>query len=939
MVGSRRLSMINVVVLVAGLLAVSMPRAAKAANQAEAVRVASPITIDGAAESAWYGRLTSAVTNVVLGSVASSSDLSGNYGLLWDNTNLYLLVEVQDDSLRNDSAAVFDDDAIDLYLDLNHDAGTSYGPDDFMFQLGYGDTVVQEAKHNATTGAAVASVPTPGGYRLEAKIPWSTLGKTPTTGMIVGLDVFINDDDTGGVRDAQMSWNSPDANAYLYPDRFGDALLLAGATEPVSGYTPAAGITTQVMIDGVAEVEWAGRVANPISRVILGTVTSSADLSGTYSVLWNRSYLYLLVDVNDDLLRNDSAAVFDDDSIDLYLDLNHDAGTSYGADDFMFQFSYGDSTFREVKHNATAGVQVASAARTGGYRVELQIPWSTVGVTAATNTLIGLDVMVNDDDDGGTRDAQISWNSPDANAYLYPDRFGDSRLTWPGGPTNPTASRGATVPWKTYEAESATTNGTIVATNQLGKEASGGKGVTLDATGEYIEFTSQAEANQLVLRYSIPATTTGTLSLYLNGVHYKDIPVRSDKLYELKNDGTKTIRFYDEVDVATTIHAGDVVRLRKDAGDTVASYTIDLVDLELAPAPGTMPSGFISVTAYGATPDDTTDDWAAIDTALKAAQAQGQGLWFPPGTFRQSQRLSVPADVQVKGAGLWYTKLFGYIRPSDTEGSALAGFSILGNNVSISDLRLTASIDTRLKTRPAISDLNGATNYRIENVWVEYFNSGFWLRGGYLGIVRNNRVRLTYADAIHATENERDTLIENNHVRGCGDDGIATVSAVLSSTSAPAQNIVARFNTIAANYWGRGMSVVGGTNIRYEDNVIHDQAYAAGMLIATETSYNTLGIDGVIYQRNSILRSGGESYFGTGHGGITISIQRPGVQALNVNVLNNEIRDAKKYGILVNGSQYQQTTIRYNTIIYPSATAIVNSATVGDIIISDNVVQ
>ncbi len=936
----ERLALFRAAALLAGVFLAAAPGLARAASPVDATRISSPIVVDGHVDTAWEGRLTQGISKVVLGTVSSTADLSGTYGVLWDADNLYLLVEVKDDSLRNDSAAVFDDDGVDLYLDLNHDRGTTYGPDDFLFQFGHGDTVVREAKQNATTGATVASVVITGGYRLEAKIPWSTLGKVPTAGLVIGLDVFLNDDDDGAGRDGQVSWNSPDANAYLYPDRFGDCRLVT-STGPVAGYTTAASIPAPIVIDGVAEAAWSGQTANPISKVILGTVGSAADLSGTYSVLWDSAALYLLVDITDDSLRNDSSAVFEDDSIDVYLDLNHDAGTTYGADDFMFQFGYGDTAVQEVKHNATAGVQVASVARTGGYRMEVKIPWSTLGTTPSSNRLFGLDVLVNDDDDGAGRDGQMSWNSSDANAYLYPDRFGDCQLTGaaPPPPPPPPPTRGAAVPWRTYEVEDSATNGTVVSTNQLGREASGGKGVTLDATGEYVEFVSEAEANRLVLRYSIPASTSGTLSLYVNGVHRLDVPVRSDKLYEPRD--TKTLRFYDEVDVATTIHEGDVVRLRKDSGDTVAAYTVDLVDLELAPAPGTMPAGFLSVTAYGATPNDTTDDWTAIDNALKAGQAQGKGVWFPAGTFRQSRRLSVPAGVTVKGAGIWHTQLFGYINPPVTEESALAGLSILGNDVSISDLRLTASITTREKTRPAISNHNGAANFRVENVWIEYFNTGVWLSGnGYKGVVRSNRVRLTYADAMHATYNERDTLFENNHVRGCGDDGIATVSSIPPSNSlGPATNITARFNTIVANYWGRGMSVVGGNNILYEDNLIYDQAYAAGMLIATEPSYATYGIDGVTYRRNTIVRCGGESYIGSGHGAVTISIQRAGTQALNLNVLENEIRNSKRSGVMINGSQHQQTTIRYNTIVAPSLMAIEKNTNVGTFVISDNVVQ
>src|SRR5690242_5845378 len=72
---------------------------------------------------------------------------------------------------------------------------------------------------------------------------------------------------------------------------------------------------------------------------------------------------------------------------------------------------------------------------------------------------------------------------------------------------------GAAVPWITYEAEQATTNGTLLGPDWTGhtpgREASGRRCVRLGATGDFIEFIAKADAQGLVLRYSIPDTSDG----------------------------------------------------------------------------------------------------------------------------------------------------------------------------------------------------------------------------------------------------------------------------------------------------------------------------------------------------------------------------------------------------------------------------------------------
>lgn len=512
----------------------------------------------------------------------------------------------------------------------------------------------------------------------------------------------------------------------------------------------------------------------------------------------------------------------------------------------------------------------------------------------------------------------------------------ESQLEEPGDSPPEIAQRGATVPWRTYEAESGETNGLVVSANQYGREASGGRSVLLDATGEYVRFTSTVAANRLVLRYSVPMDTRDTISLYVNGAHRADIPVTSVKLYESKEEekDVKLVRFYDEIDIVTSISAGDVVMLRKDSGDTISAYHIDLVDLEMAPAAAPMPSGFISVTSCGATPNDTTDDTAAIRTCIERARSQGRHLWLPVGTFRMSERLAIPAGMHVRGAGIWHTTLYGFRNPADGDASSRVGFSI-GSNVVIGDMRISSAIDRRSHTRMAISLQDLASFYRIENLWIEYTNTGIWLRRGRNGTVRNNRVRLTYADGIHADMDERGTLIEHNHVRGTGDDGIAVVSGE-PTKGGPARNIIARRNTVVANYWGRGMAVVGGMDIVYENNIIRDSAYRAGMIISTEKLYPTHNVDGVRFEGNLVVRSGG-----TSHGAIFTSIVRLGSRADGIEILSNEVRYARKYGIGLTGSRPQEAEVAYNMVVASGSGAIVNSvdSEIGEIDIHDNVVR
>ena len=230
-----------------------------------------------------------------------------------------------------------------------------------------------------------------------------------------------------------------------------------------------------------------------------------------------------------------------------------------------------------------------------------------------------------------------------------------------GLPHSAKASLGANVPWTTYEAEGMTNNGGVIlgpplvaanqdvtVTNTFAGESSGQQCVELQSLGSYVQFTAQAAANALIVRYSVPDTANGTganytLSLYTNGVFSQEIPVTSmySWLYgsyswtATPSSGSPR-NFFDEARVINlSIKPGDQIRLQIGPADTASFYIFDLVDLENVAPALTQPANSLSVknAPYNAAGNGTSDDTSAIQDCINDAESQGKIVWVPPGKY------------------------------------------------------------------------------------------------------------------------------------------------------------------------------------------------------------------------------------------------------------------------------------------------------------------
>ncbi len=183
--------------------------------------------IDGTADDAWFVAERNKIDNKFYSLISSPNDLSAGYKVMFDQNNLYLLVDVSDDMLKNDSTDDYQDDAIEIYIDADNSKSTAYGENDYQFIFAWDKTSpqMQEGKHNRTEGVQFAMVTTDTGYRMEAKFPWSTLGTKLSGGTSIGLEVQVDDDDDGGDRDSKIIWFGNSDNAWENPQSFGNAML------------------------------------------------------------------------------------------------------------------------------------------------------------------------------------------------------------------------------------------------------------------------------------------------------------------------------------------------------------------------------------------------------------------------------------------------------------------------------------------------------------------------------------------------------------------------------------------------------------------------------------------------------------------------------------------------------------------------------------------
>lgn len=191
-------------------------------------------------------------------------------------------------------------------------------------------------------------------------------------------------------------------------------------------------VSAPIGIDGTIDNVWNDVNVKPMnaSKLLSGTVSNNSDLSGYAKLLWDNNYLYLLAVVTDDTKQNDSPNSYDDDQVELYIDADNAKAATYDANDCQFSFGWNDGTVVGTipANYSTSGINYTALSTSTGYLLEARFPWGTIKGTPTADKLIGIDFMINDDDNGSTRDAKLAWNAATDEAYQNASLFGTAKL-------------------------------------------------------------------------------------------------------------------------------------------------------------------------------------------------------------------------------------------------------------------------------------------------------------------------------------------------------------------------------------------------------------------------------------------------------------------------------------------------------------------------------
>jgi hypothetical protein len=192
---------------------------------------------------------------------------------------------------------------------------------------------------------------------------------------------------------------------------------------------------TTPVIDGKAEAVWANATILPVTRKIDGAdPTGPLDASAQFRELYDDTYLYVFVDMNDSVLHNESSSAYLDDSVEVYVDGNNGKGPSpLSGNNRQYTFGWTATDIQGTNTQVT-GISFAQVNTPTGWSIEIRMPWqSLLGGAAPVGKLIGVDCFYNDDDDGAdTRERQMAWHSTTGADWQIPASWGTALVAPPG---------------------------------------------------------------------------------------------------------------------------------------------------------------------------------------------------------------------------------------------------------------------------------------------------------------------------------------------------------------------------------------------------------------------------------------------------------------------------------------------------------------------------
>lgn len=245
---------------------------------------------------------------------------------------------------------------------------------------------------------------------------------------------------------------------------------------------------------------------------------------------------------------------------------------------------------------------------------------------------------------------------------------------------------------------------------------------------------------------------------------------------------------------------------------------------------------------FGAVGDGSHDDTAALQMAMASVE-RGQELVLAEGRiYRHTAVLTMAAP----GASLTGT---GTLLATREAKSAvyLAARDLVVDGPTFAMSGASRRWDSYAQMKLRLGDFPGIT---VRHVTIQgSAAAGIYVGGSDDFMLRDVTVRGTQADAIHITGGATQGTVSGARVSDPGDDGIAVVS--YRDDGAPVRHISITQSRVRGQSWGRGLAVVGGSDITIRKASVTHSAGAC-IYVAAEQEFDTFGVEDVLVDGASL---------------------------------------------------------------------------------------
>jgi hypothetical protein len=259
-------------------------------------------------------------------------------------------------------------------------------------------------------------------------------------------------------------------------------------------------------------------------------------------------------------------------------------------------------------------------------------------------------------------------------------------------------------------------------------------------------------------------------------------------------------------------------------------------------------------------------DQQSVQNALDAARQDTTkvGVYLPAGDYQTANKFQVYGKaLQVIGAGPWYTRF----HTPDTQTETDAGFraDATANGSTFANFAFFGNYTIRIDGPGKVFDFANTSNITIDNIWAEHVVCLYWGANTDNMVIKNSRIRDTFADGINMTNGSTGNLVDNNESRATGDDSFALFSAIDAGGSDEINNTFSNLTSLLT-WRAAGIAVYGGYANTFKNIYIADTLVYSGITISSlDFGYPMNGFGAnppTVLDNISIVRAGGHFWGG-----------------------------------------------------------------------------